>query len=182
MPRRRKDLPDISLRSTFVARMTEEQQLRGWSDAGLAARASKLYPVGASTIWKMKNADPPRRVDLDEADAIGQAFGFTDAMEFVKSSRRDQFLRSLTFITRSLETIKNTHRGLTEMMESVTSITDSLAAVGGFPPDEEIRGLVAYVVGQVERSREEYARITEEVQTALPELLDVVTRTEEESS
>jgi len=64
-------------RDQFVAQMRTLQEARGWSDAGLADRVSKHYPMSPSAIWKLKNATPARGLSLDEALAITYAFGFT---------------------------------------------------------------------------------------------------------
>ncbi|MEI2718249.1 MAG: hypothetical protein V9E98_14880 [Candidatus Nanopelagicales bacterium] len=92
MPPRRKDIPDASLSAEFAERMAAEQKHRDWSDARLASRASEVYPISASTIWKIKYAKPRRRLDLDEADAIVQAFGYTDVREFVHGTHLRQLV------------------------------------------------------------------------------------------
>lgn len=73
-------------RDRFVARMSELQDARGWSDAGLAERVSRHYPMSAATIWKLRNAEPPRGVTLDEALAIVSAFEFTSLEQFLTTT------------------------------------------------------------------------------------------------
>lgn len=64
----------------FRSRLAEEQERQGLTDPALAARVSEHYPMTASTVWKIKSADPPRKVDLDEALGIVVALGF-DSLE-----------------------------------------------------------------------------------------------------
>jgi len=66
--------------------MEEEQELRGMSDAGLALRVSEFFPMAPATIWKIKAADPPRRIDLDEVQAIARAFGYTSTEDFLNGA------------------------------------------------------------------------------------------------
>ena len=72
-----------SLSETFKQRLIEEQAVRGYTDAGLAHRASKFHPIAANTIWQIKKRG--RRVDVDEANAIACAFGFRDVNTFVQT-------------------------------------------------------------------------------------------------
>ena len=66
----------MPLRDHLVFRLRQEQEARGWSDAQMAAEISKYYPMNAAAVWKLKNADPPRGVSLDEAQALAIALGF----------------------------------------------------------------------------------------------------------
>ena len=70
-----------SLSNRFTQRLIEEQDVRDYTDAGLAHRASQFHPVAANTIWQIRKRG--RRVDIDEADAIARAFGFTSVKEFI---------------------------------------------------------------------------------------------------
>ncbi len=86
-PKRKVDLgmaAKASLGDSFKDRLIEEQELRGWTDAGLAHRASEHHPIAANTIWQIKKRG--RRVDIDEAHAIAQAFGYSDVRTFVEST------------------------------------------------------------------------------------------------
>lgn len=87
MPRRPAGIPAETLAQRFARRVEEEAARRGMSDAGLAQRVSAHYPMSASTIWKIKNASPPRRVDIDEATAIAVgAFGYRSIEAFLEDS------------------------------------------------------------------------------------------------
>lgn len=83
-------------RDQFVAQMRVFQEARGWSDAGLADRISKHYPMSPSAVWKLKNAAPQRGLSLDEALAIVSAFGFNSI---------DQFLSTWTTASRAQDRI-----------------------------------------------------------------------------
>lgn len=55
------------------------------SDAGLAKRVTDLgVPMSAATIWKIKSSEPPRKVDLDEAQAIARAFDYESVEDFLE--------------------------------------------------------------------------------------------------
>lgn len=79
--------PMAPLSDAFRQRMTEEQESRGYTDAGLAARASEYYPVAANTIWQIKKRG--RRVDIDEGEAIARALGYADVPALVRSEYYD---------------------------------------------------------------------------------------------
>ncbi len=79
-------------RDRFVQRLTDEQTFLGWSDAGLAKRVSAYFPMSAATVWKIKMADPPRRIDLDEAMAISRAFGYDTVDEFLAGEGGSEWL------------------------------------------------------------------------------------------
>ncbi len=85
MPRRAQNQPEDRdhWRDLFVARIAEEQERRGLSDAQVAYKAAVYVPMTPSTIWKIKNAVPSRRIDLDEARAIMLAFDFNSFDEFL---------------------------------------------------------------------------------------------------
>jgi len=85
MPRRSKNPPEDRdhWRDLFVSRLVEEQERRGFSDAQVAYKAAVYVPMAASTVWKIKNAEPARRIDLDEARAIMLAFDFSSFDEFL---------------------------------------------------------------------------------------------------
>jgi uncharacterized protein YfkK (UPF0435 family) len=72
--------------------MDEEQTLRGWPDASLAKRVSEYFPMAPATIWKIKSADPPRRVDLDEGQAIARAFGYTSTEDFLNGASGSEWV------------------------------------------------------------------------------------------
>lgn len=88
MPRRSKALDgrQLPLRDRLVRRLREEQANRGWSDATLSAEISKHYPMSPTTVWKLKNAEPPRGVLFDEADAIAAAFDFDTVYEMLEAN------------------------------------------------------------------------------------------------
>lgn len=72
-------------RDQFVAQVRTLQEARGWSDAGLAERISKHYPMSPAAVWKLKNATPKRGLQLDEALAIVTAFGFISIDQFLNT-------------------------------------------------------------------------------------------------
>lgn len=88
MPKRPKALDgrQLPLRDRLVERLREEQANRGWSDARLSAEISKHYPMSSTTVWKLKNAEPPRGVLFDEADAIAAAFDFDTVYEMLEAN------------------------------------------------------------------------------------------------
>ncbi len=85
MPRRAQNPPEDRdhWRDLFVARIKEEQERRGLSDAQVAYKAAVYVPMTSSTIWKIKNAVPSRRIDLDEARALMLAFEFDSFDDFL---------------------------------------------------------------------------------------------------
>lgn len=106
MSKRRPDLPRQSLGTAFATRIAEEQEARGWSDAGLAKRASVFYPMSAATIWKIKRAQPPRRVDIDEADAIVRACGAANLEEFLQNAEYRRLQSEILHVSEALSQAK----------------------------------------------------------------------------
>lgn len=74
------------MRDQLIFRMMEEQHVRGWSDASLAKRISKHYPMSAATVWKLKNANPSRGLSLDEARAIATTFDYSSIDDMLEST------------------------------------------------------------------------------------------------
>lgn len=87
MPRRPSNLPEVTMQGRFRDRLIEEMERLGYTDAGLAHRASEYYPVTANTIWKIRNSEPARRIDLDEGMAISRALGHGDLESFLMLNR-----------------------------------------------------------------------------------------------
>jgi len=124
----------------FAQRVEEEATRRGWSDASLAQRISEHrddcvegchhYPMSASTVWKIKNSDPPRRVDLDEANAIARgAFGYDSIEEFLDDSP----LLVLRMISRDLVEDVTLVTVLVERIESQLTDLEKELTVEGVP-------------------------------------------------
>ena len=75
-------------RDKFVEQMRTLQEARGWSDASLAERISKHYPMSPAAVWKLKNATPKRGLLIDEATAIARAFGADSIDHFMSTCER----------------------------------------------------------------------------------------------
>lgn len=91
MPKRPAHAEGASVALRLRTRLIEEQARRGWSDEGLAKRLEKYgITMAPATVWKIKSASPPRKVDLDEAYAFARAFGFDTLDDFLY----DDFLRA----------------------------------------------------------------------------------------
>lgn len=97
MPKRPEGVPQDLLRETFARRLDEEATRRGWSDATVAHRTRTHradcvdgchhYPISPTTVWKLKHADPPRRIDIDEAAAVAVGcFGYASVDAFLADS------------------------------------------------------------------------------------------------
>ena len=65
------------LHAEFRARLIEVMERRGLDDHAVAALAAPLYgAVTSNMVWKIRNAEPFRRVDIDEAFAIARGLGY----------------------------------------------------------------------------------------------------------
>jgi transcriptional regulator with XRE-family HTH domain len=59
-------------------RLKMERESRGWSTAEVARRMSEAgFPINQSSVWRIESADPPRRINLDEAIGFAKVFGLT---------------------------------------------------------------------------------------------------------
>lgn len=122
MPRRPSGIPKETVQLQFAHRVAEEAKRRGWSDASLAARAARNYPMTATTIWKIKNADPPRRVDLDEATAIALgAFGYETIEAFLTDSKLIRLREDLNALTTICEALADASLKLDELGDALSA-------------------------------------------------------------
>lgn len=76
----------VDTQGRFRRRLAQEQERAGLSDNALAARLAEPdidYPVSGAALWRVKNAEPPRAVNLDEGEAIAAAFGYDGVADFL---------------------------------------------------------------------------------------------------
>ena len=75
-PRKQETL--IGAEDVVARRMRLEREAREWSPADLArALTNAGCPINQSSIWKIENGKPRRRISLDEAVAISRVFNIT---------------------------------------------------------------------------------------------------------
>jgi transcriptional regulator with XRE-family HTH domain len=76
-----KDMPPRAAGSlgssrSLARRITYEREQRGWKQTALARRMSDAgYEMTQSTISKIENEDPPRRITVDELVGFSTVFG-----------------------------------------------------------------------------------------------------------
>jgi hypothetical protein len=126
MPRR--PARPTAWQENFRLSLIREQQRQGMTDAGLAERASQFYPISASAVWKIKNATPPRKVDLDEAMALSRVLGFQSIDEFVRGVN---LVAVLDDATRSIES--TLFNAMAEMLELESKAVDAIHERTGTP-------------------------------------------------
>ncbi|MFG2848523.1 helix-turn-helix domain-containing protein [Kitasatospora sp. NPDC048296] len=57
-------------------RVRLEREYRGWSTGELAKRMTAAgYPMNQSSVWRIENGEPRRRINLDEAIGFAKVFG-----------------------------------------------------------------------------------------------------------
>lgn len=166
MPRRPAGIPAETLAQRFARRVEEEAERRGMSDAGLAKRASVHYPMTASTIWKIKNADPPRRVDIDEATAIAVgAFEYASIESFLLDSPLEPFRAAMRELEKNVELIgyliEKSVLGVKELFELVGDPEAHAALRGGRAVEVEGLSIWAESIGA---SLARYGRLTGELE------------------
>lgn len=103
MPRRASEIPADSMQMRFREQVIALMAREGMNDASLAKRASQHYPVSPGTIWKIRNSDPPRRIDIDEAAAIAKAFGLASIEDMLTPEWAKERLVLLERIGQSAE-------------------------------------------------------------------------------
>lgn len=107
MPKRPQHADDAPLAHRFRTRLADEQTRQGMSDAGLAKRVTDLgVPMTAATIWKIKSSEPPRKVDLDEAQAITHAFGYEGVEDFLENQEDARLDRAAVDLTEAAVRLK----------------------------------------------------------------------------
>jgi transcriptional regulator with XRE-family HTH domain len=68
----------LSSEDALARRVTHERERRGWSPAQLAkAMTDAGQPMNQSSIWKIENARPRRKITVDEAVTFAQVFDMT---------------------------------------------------------------------------------------------------------
>lgn len=163
MPKRPAGLPEgrMPWRDRFVERMTQWQEARGYSDAGLAGRVSKFHPMSAATVWKLKHADPPRGLTIDEAMAIVAALGFDSVEQLLQSSTVAGVAEDR--IQRTWDRLRNyaSEFPAAEIDADLQDARNALAGADQSLKDDEARGL-ALLLAEV---RAEAERFTEMAQS-----------------
>jgi transcriptional regulator with XRE-family HTH domain len=62
----------------LARRVAYERERRGWSPGGLARLMTKAgCPMNQSSIWKIENGEPRRKITVDEAIAFAKVFETT---------------------------------------------------------------------------------------------------------
>ncbi len=69
------DEPLLFSEGNLAERVALEREVRGWSTAELAARMTEAgCPMNQSAVWRIENATPRRRINLDEALGFSTVF------------------------------------------------------------------------------------------------------------
>lgn len=164
MPKRPAGLPDgrMPWRDRFVERMTQWQDARGYSDAGLAERISTYHPMSAATVWKLKHAEPPRGVTLDEAMAIVAALGFDSVEQLLQSSTvagvaEDRIQRAWDTLRDYIDAFP-----VSQIAADLKDARDALAEVEMQRPlkDDEVRS-VAVLLAELRAEAERLAEVAQ---------------------
>lgn len=161
MPKRPAGLREgrMPWRDRFVARMSELQDARGWSDAGMAERVSRHYPMSAATIWKLKNAEPARGVTLDEALAIVSAFEFTGLEQFLATTTSAGIARDRLAAANERVIVYRQSFPTTDLLRDLRAASDALVSPDLYLKERETANLEAVSV----RFRREVAELVEVV-------------------
>ena len=161
MPRRSQKAPDDrdQWRDLFVSRLTEDQQREGWSDSQVAYQASVYVPMTGATIWKMKNSEPARRIDIDEARAVMLAFGYESFDEFLKSNDVGSRIRRLT--VEATESFQRTSTGNAQVENVIHRIAELIAANPSYDEEDlvHLEPLIEEAKEQRQRLREIFAAL-----------------------
>lgn len=82
---------------SLARRITYERERQGWKQSGLARRMTEAgYAMTQSTISKIENDDPPRRITVDELIGFSLVFGIrADELMLPPEVVTDQQLRRL---------------------------------------------------------------------------------------
>lgn len=148
MPKRPERSADASLAIRFRTRLAEEQAQQGMSDAGLAKRVTDLgCPMTAATIWKIKSAQPPRKVDLDEAHAIASALGYGSLAGMVGGDDDKRCRDLVAAVDRDMRSM------VLALHETERLVDQFLGLVHRLPPDDNIR-LRAEMADSIETTAE----------------------------
>lgn len=187
MPRRPKALDgrQLPLRDRLVKRLREEQASRGWSDATLSAEISKHYPMSPTTVWKLKNAEPPRGVLFDEADAIAAAFDFDTVYEMLEANGavgavlRDLRATSTYIATQDegfLETYQDADESLRDHFEVLARQSSPLTAKDAERIREALNTLESSVNNAYDALRQYSAALKETIDELRSKLPDTAPR------
>lgn len=129
MPRRG-PTRSIQAEDHLAARIEFERQERGWSPAGLASRLTQVgCPMTQSSIWKIENGEPRRRITLDEAVAFAQVFDveLRDLLLPPEIAASKEALRLWAEHQRATRRFLVEREKLEEIEEQLVSLVDSAA-------------------------------------------------------
>jgi hypothetical protein len=103
-------------------RVKVERERRQWSPAGLAARMTSAgCPLTQSSIWKIENGQPRRRITFDEA--VGFARVFDIPLEDLALPPEVQEAEEAAFLVRAIrERAETVERARTDAEELVQSL------------------------------------------------------------
>jgi transcriptional regulator with XRE-family HTH domain len=74
----RKTQSTIGFEEKLASVVQSERERRGWSPAELARRLTEAgAPMNQTSIWKIENGEPRRRIMLDEAVAIARVLNLS---------------------------------------------------------------------------------------------------------
>jgi transcriptional regulator with XRE-family HTH domain len=99
----------------LAKRVEYERDERGWSYAGLARRMSDQgLPMQKSTIFKIEQGNPPRRISLDEAIGFARIFNL----------KLDEMLMPMPQVLnrRAAELTRKYNRSLAALSDAVTEL------------------------------------------------------------
>ncbi|MFE2725032.1 helix-turn-helix domain-containing protein [Kitasatospora sp. NPDC059327] len=132
-------------------RVRLEREHLGWSTGELAKRMTAAgCPINQSSVWRIENGEPRRRINLDEAIGFAKVFGLT-LEEFLgpPGSSADKHITQLT-----TEVVAR-YRFLLDLMQSTSSAFKAVDQYSALFPQhaKELNNRIARALTEENRRR-----------------------------
>jgi transcriptional regulator with XRE-family HTH domain len=133
----------LASEDALARRITFEREQRTWSPEGLAKKMTTAgYPMNQSSIWKIENGQPRRKITVDELVGFSKVFAMPIedllvAPEHVPNLQAQQlcnrWLWEFSQFENALTTCERTRKRLADYLDAHPDAADALrAGVGGY--------------------------------------------------
>lgn len=113
---------EFASEEALARRITYERDRRGWSPGGLAALMTKAgYPLNQSSVWKIENGQPRRKITVDEMIGFSKVFEIPidELLRPAGAWVRDEIIAAVGVVVQILEDREAGHAPLVEGLERV---------------------------------------------------------------
>lgn len=175
------DAAQLASEEALARRITYERERRGWSPGGLAAQMTKAgHPLNQSSVWKIENGQPRRKITVDEMIGFSKVFElpFDELLSPLHDWVREEIVETATNITTILLSFDNFHTALMDELDRLRTILEDVNFLGdASEPAAEatfwfLREVTAPLLEVRAKAGVELAEWTQQTHAALVKFLD----------